>query len=97
MNNPLEALRYFNERLSIYNVNYGSEHENVKMVEKDITQLNDEQQSSSTNEIEKENMENKSCFDHHDPPSSDSTPSSIDFAPRSKSDYVNIKKLINIC
>ncbi|CAF3797467.1 unnamed protein product [Rotaria sp. Silwood1] len=43
MNNPSEALRYFNESLSIYKVNYGSEHEKVKKVEADIATLNEEQ------------------------------------------------------
>ncbi|CAF1009498.1 unnamed protein product [Adineta steineri] len=39
MNNLSEALRYFNESLSIYRANYGPEHEMVKRGEADIARL----------------------------------------------------------
>ncbi|CAF4203720.1 unnamed protein product [Adineta steineri] len=52
MNNLSEALRYFNESLSIYQANYGSEHEMVKAGETDIARLKDEQVSLSSHEEE---------------------------------------------
>ncbi|CAF4288537.1 unnamed protein product [Adineta steineri] len=52
MNNLSEALRYFNESLSIYRANYGPEHEMVKRGEADIVRLKDKQVSLSTHEIE---------------------------------------------
>ena len=40
MNHPLEAFRYFNESLSIYQIYYKSDHEDVKRIQKDIAELN---------------------------------------------------------
>lgn len=42
MNNLPEALRYLNESLAIYKLNYGPEHERLKLVENDIARLNNE-------------------------------------------------------
>ncbi|CAF1022381.1 unnamed protein product [Adineta steineri] len=50
MNNLSEALRYFNESLSIYQANYGAEHEMVKRGETDIIRLKDKQLSVSPQE-----------------------------------------------
>jgi tetratricopeptide (TPR) repeat protein len=49
--NISEALRYFNESLSINQANYGPEHKKVKLVEADIAKLNEEKQIV-TNSIE---------------------------------------------
>jgi tetratricopeptide (TPR) repeat protein len=43
-NQPLEALEYFKKSLTFYQVNYGSDHEKVKLIEDDIAKLNAEQQ-----------------------------------------------------
>jgi tetratricopeptide (TPR) repeat protein len=91
MNDLSEALRYFNESLSIYKLNYGPEHEKVKKVEKDIAQLNGEQSSPSTNETEKENVEEESRLDP-DPLPFDTTPSPITNVPKSQSDHANNKQ-----
>jgi tetratricopeptide (TPR) repeat protein len=89
MNNPSEALRYYNESLSIYKLNYGPEHENVKLVEEYIAQLTNERSSSSTNETAKGNVED-SPFDPN-PPSADPTPSSINIVPKPQSNLTNNK------
>ncbi|CAF0894232.1 unnamed protein product [Adineta steineri] len=48
MNNLSEALRYFNESLSMYQANYGPEHEKVKRGEADIARLKKKQLSPSS-------------------------------------------------
>jgi len=80
--NPSEALRYYNESLSIYKLNYGPEHERVKELENDIAGLNDEQPSTSANEIGKENIEEKPCFDSD----------LLCFGPTPRSNHVHNKK-----
>ncbi len=82
MNNLPEALRYFNESLSIYKLNYGSEHEKVKQVEKDIARLNEEQSSPTTNELEKENIEEEPSVD----------PDTLSIHPKLESDCANNNK-----
>ncbi|CAF3930921.1 unnamed protein product [Adineta steineri] len=52
MNNLSEAHRYFNESLSIYQANYGPEHEMVKRGEEDIARLKEKQLSLSAHEEE---------------------------------------------
>ena len=42
MNNPSEALRYFNESLSIYRLNYRLDNDKIKLLEEDIARLNGE-------------------------------------------------------
>jgi tetratricopeptide (TPR) repeat protein len=91
MNNPSEALRYFNESLSIYKLNYGPEHEKVKKVERDIAQLTNEESPSFTNEADKENVEDEPHLDP-EPLPSNSTPSSIAIVPKPHTDSGNNKK-----
>ncbi len=90
MNNPSEALRYFNESLSIYKLNYGPEHEKVKLVEEDIARLTNEESPSSTNETDKENVEKEHHLDP-EPLPSNSTPSSIAIVPKPHTDSGNNK------
>jgi len=91
MNNPSEALRYFNESLSIYKLNYGPEHEKVKLVEKNISGLtNEESPLSSTNEADKENVEEEPHLDP-DPLPSNSTPSWIAIVPKPHANSGNNK------
>ncbi|CAF0898613.1 unnamed protein product [Adineta steineri] len=52
MNNLSEALHYFNESLSIYQANYGPEHEMVKEGEAEIAELKEKQLSLSSHEEE---------------------------------------------
>ncbi|CAF0775866.1 unnamed protein product [Adineta steineri] len=59
MDNLSEALRYYNESLSIYQVNYRSEHEMVKRGETDITRLKEKQLSESSYNGDEENSRNK--------------------------------------
>jgi tetratricopeptide (TPR) repeat protein len=91
MNNASEALRHFNESLSIYKLNYGPEHEKVKRGEQDIARLNNDQSSPAANEPETENVADEPRFDP-DPISSAPTPSSITVVPTSQSDHTNKKK-----
>ncbi|CAF0953414.1 unnamed protein product [Adineta steineri] len=58
MNNLSEALRYFSESLSIYQANYGPEHEMVKRGEADIAILKEKQFSLSYHK-EENNSSNK--------------------------------------
>jgi tetratricopeptide (TPR) repeat protein len=81
MNNRSEALRYFNESLSIYKLNYGPEHEKVNLVEEDIARLTNEESPSSTNETDKENVEKEPHLDP-EPLPSNFTPSSIAIVPK---------------
>ncbi|CAF3449360.1 unnamed protein product [Rotaria socialis] len=43
MNNRSQALRYFNDSMSIYRAHYGPDHEDVKIVQTDINELNENQ------------------------------------------------------
>ncbi|CAF0898740.1 unnamed protein product [Adineta steineri] len=52
MNSLSEALRYYNESLSIYQANYGPEHEMVKTGEADIARLKEKQLSPASHEEE---------------------------------------------
>ncbi|CAF0863495.1 unnamed protein product [Adineta steineri] len=58
MSSLSEALRYFSESLSIYQANYGPEHEMVKRGEADIAILKEKQLSLSYHKEEK-NSSNK--------------------------------------
>jgi tetratricopeptide (TPR) repeat protein len=90
MNNSSEAFRYFNESLSIYKLNYGPEHEKVKLVEEDIARLTNEESPSYTNEADKENVEEEPHLDP-DPLPSNSTPSWIAIVPKPHANSGNNK------
>jgi hypothetical protein len=54
MNNSSEALRHYNESLSIYRLHYRPDHEDVKRGEADIRRLNNGQSPPSAEELEQE-------------------------------------------
>ncbi|CAF1408189.1 unnamed protein product [Adineta steineri] len=54
MSNLSEALRYYNESLSIYRANYGPKHEIVKRVEADIARLKGKQLSPPSTVVNSE-------------------------------------------
>lgn len=91
MSNSTEALRYFNESLAIYKLNYGPEHKKIKLLEEDIARLNSEESSVSINEREKNNVEEETHFDSNSIPI-DPIPSSITIDPKSSSDHTNNKQ-----
>jgi tetratricopeptide (TPR) repeat protein len=91
MNNLTEALRYFNESLSIYRANYGPEHKAVKLLEADIAGLTDKQLSPTPREEEQKSVQDESR-PVSDPSASHQSSPSSDFTTKSPSNHENTSK-----